>query len=398
MQTPKHIHDAVRNTLRSIGRNLTTPQVRAVKELLVGLLQNSTSILNHLNRGTGIRIGKQSERYRRHLEMIDIAALVEKHIFRTLPEVEEDTIIAYDLGDIAKPHAKKMEGVHPIFDGSERESSRGYELHGVSIHNQPVVMELHDADSKFLPQVREEIIGRLTERIGTKGIWVYDRGNDDEKLFSSHIRRKQRFIVRLKKNRNLVHKQSGMMQKVEDFLPGIYDVRLPKHRWKYTLVVHEHIEENQEQKPIRVLVRGVKVEKAEEIIEKYLCRWDIENLYKQMKEKFGLEEIRLLSLRKVKNLLALIQLATSISNRAFAEMTEEAEEESTVIFELSTTFKAFCHKRCLTKNRFAFTSFLQEHAPSLRPREREGNPFQRSLLPRREIRRMERETAEMGVS
>ena len=162
MQTPKHIHDAVRNTLRSVGKDLTTPQVRAVKELLVGLLRNSTSILNHLNRETEIRIGKQSERYRRHLENIDIAALVEKHIFRTLPEVEEDTIIAYDLGDIAKPHAEVMEGVHPIFDGSERKGSRGYELHGVSIHNQPVVMELHDADSKFLPQVREEIIDSVT--------------------------------------------------------------------------------------------------------------------------------------------------------------------------------------------------------------------------------------------
>ena len=76
---------------------------------------------------------------------------------------------------------------------------------------------------------------------------------------------------------------------------------------------------------------------------------------------------------------------------------EEKEEETTSAFELSTTFKAFCHKRCLTKNRFAFTSFLQEYSPTFRPREREGNPFQRSLLPRREIRRLKRETAEMGV-
>jgi len=397
MKTPKHIHDAVRNALRSIGSNLTAPQIRAVKELLVGLLQNSTSILNHLNMETEIRISKQSERYRRHLENIDVAALVENQIFRTLPEIEEYTIIAYDLGDIAKPHAKVMEGVHPIFDGSERKSSRGYELHGISIHNQPAIMELHDANSKFLPQVREEIIGRITEKVGMKGIWVYDRGNDDEKLFSAHVRRKQRFVIRLKKNRHLIHKKSGMKQKVEDYLPGIYDVRIPKHRWRYTLVVHEHIEEGQKQEPIRVLVRGVKVEKAEEIIETYLRRWDIENIYKQMKSKFGLEEIRLLSLKKIKNLIALIQLATSISNRTFAEMTEEKEEESTAVFELSTTFKAFCHKRCLAKNRFAFTSFLQEYSPTFRPREREGNPFQRSLLPRREIRRLKRESAEMGV-
>ena len=297
-----------------------------MKELLVGLLRNSTSILNRLNTETEISIGKQSERYRRHLGNIDLVSRVEQHIFRALPEMGDDTVIAYDLGDIAKPHARVMQGVHPIFDGSERKISRGYELHGVSIFNQPVVMELHDAGAKFLPQVREEIIDRITERVGTKGIWVYDRGNDDEKLFVAHIRRKQRFIIRLKKNRKLRHVRSGMTQKVEDFLPGIYDVRVPQHRWKYTLVAAEHIGEDQEQEPIRVPVRGVKVRKAEEIIEAYLRRWDIENLYKQMKGKFGLEEMRLLSLTKVKNLPALIQLATGISNSAFAEMTEEAEK------------------------------------------------------------------------
>lgn len=393
MSTPKHVHNAVAHALRSIGSHLTTPQTNTMKEMLVGLLKDNTPILNHLNRESSVKIAKQSERYRRHLENIDIAATVEERILRTLPEIEEDTVIAYDLGDIAKPHAKKMEGLSGIFDGSERKPSIGYVLHGVCIHNQPVVMELHDADSKFLPQARKEVIGRLSKKVGTNGIWVYDRQNDDEKLFSSHVRRKQRFVIRLKKNRKLLHTLSGMIQRTEDFLPGIYDVRVMGQRYRYTLVVYKHHLHND---PMRVLVRGVKVEKAEEIIETYLVRWDIENLYKQMKEKFQMEKIRLLSLKKLKNLLALIQLATSISNKTFADMTEQAED-TTATFELSVTFKAFCHHRSLTGNRFAFTSFLSEYAPSFQPRQRESNPLQRSLLPRREIRRLEREAAEMGV-
>ena len=117
-----------------------------------------------------------------------------------------------------------------------------------------------------------------------------------------------------------------------------------------------------------------------------------------MKEKFGLEKIRLLSLKKVRNLLTLVQLATSISNRAFAELVEEeTEERSTATFELATTFKAFCHRRCLTRNRFAFTTFLKEHAPALKPRERQRNVLQQSLFSRRVIRAWEREAAEMGV-
>ncbi len=184
-----------------------------------------------------------------------------------------------------------------------------------------------------------------------------------------------------------------MTQRVEDFLPGIYDVRVSGQLYRYTLVVYKHHKHNDS---IRVLVRGVEVKTAEDIIETYLVRWDIENLYKQMKEKFQMEKIRLLSLKKLRNLLALIQLATSISNTAFAEMTEQTENME-AHFELSVTFSAFCHHRSLTRNRFAFTSFLSEYAPSFQPRRREGNPLQRSLLPRREIRRLERESVEMGV-
>lgn len=154
MSTPKHLHSAVANALRSVGSRLTTPQARAIREILIGLLRDNTPILNHLNTSTRTTVGKQSERYRRHLQNIDMTAAAEERIFRTLPTVEDDTVIAYDLGDIAKPHAKKMEGLHGIFDGSERKPSTGYAIHGVAILNQPVVLEVHDANSKTLNQTR----------------------------------------------------------------------------------------------------------------------------------------------------------------------------------------------------------------------------------------------------
>ena len=68
---------------------------------------------------------------------------------------------------------------------------------------------------------------------------------------------------------------SGMAQKTEDFLPGVYDVRVVGQRYKYTLVVYKHHKHNN---PIRVLVRGVAVKTAEDLIEPYLVRWDIANL------------------------------------------------------------------------------------------------------------------------
>ena len=394
MRTPKHIHDAIRNTLRSVAEDLTLPQTRAAQEILAGLLRNHTPILNHLNTGTRTRMVKQTERYRRHLENIDIAAAVEERLFRTLPAVEEDTVIAYDLGDIAKPHAEKMEGISGIFDGSAKAPSVGYHLHGVAILNQPVVMEVHDAERETLNQTRLRVIDRVVQRIGRKGIWVFDRGNDGGRLFAALCRRKLRFLIRLRKNRHLVERCSGVLQAVEDFPPGIHEVHMPGQRWNFTLVVYEHAAETT---PMRVLVRGVEAEDAEDIIATYLLRWEIENLYRQVKEKFQLERIRLLSWQKLRNLLALIQLAMSISNRTFAEMVEDPDRR----FELSVTFRAFCHHRSLTENRFAFTSFLSMVAPSCAPRSTTINPLQRSLFPRHVLRQWTREmmeTAKMGVS
>lgn len=395
MRTPKYIHDAIRSALRCVAQDITLPQTRAVKEILLGLFTHSTPILNELNRDATIRVGKQSERHRRHLGNIDLARTIEERIFRTLPAMEDDDVISYDLGDIAKPRARKMEGLSGIFDGSERKPSRGYALHGVSALNQPLILEVHDANAKTLNQTRLAIIDRVRRQIGNKGIWVFDRQNDDEKLFAALAGRKLRFVIRLRKNRLLVHRPSGIVQTVGEFLPGIYDVRLPRQRRKYVLVVYKHHAHND---PIRVLVRDVIVNAAAEIIDVYLVRWEIENLYRQMKEKFQLEKVRVLSLRTLKNLLALIQLATSISNTVFAKMVEKENASSTATFELSVTFQAFCHHRALTQNRFAFTSFLSTVAPELRARDHTINPIQRSLFPRRVIRAWDREPAEMGVS
>lgn len=145
------LHNTIRNTLRSITKDCTLPQNKAVKELFLSLMREGTTIINHLadtETEKGVRIGKQAERLRRHLENVDLAGVIEEKISRTLPKTEEATTIAYDLSDIAKPHAKKMEGLSRIFDGSTRTGSNGYTFHGVSISNQPVIMRIHDPDTK----------------------------------------------------------------------------------------------------------------------------------------------------------------------------------------------------------------------------------------------------------
>jgi hypothetical protein len=267
-----------------------------------------------------------------------------------------------------------MEGLSRVFDGSERRSTKGYTIHGVSIHQQPVVMELHDAQRNTLNQTRLAAVDRIVKKTGTKGIWVFDRGNDDQKLFADLSERELRFVVRLTTKRKVIHTPSGMRVGIADFLPGIYQIVIPATGEEYTLVVHRHHEKLQ---PIRVLT-NVMVTEAEEIIETYLVRWDVENLFKQMKRKFDLEAIRLLSLGKIRNMLALTQLATSISNRVYeATVAKEANE-------LTHAFRTYCYHHCLYENRFSFTSFIGTVIPAITLPSRVPSP-QLSLLSWREL-------------
>ncbi|MBI5413886.1 transposase [Candidatus Peregrinibacteria bacterium] len=350
------IDNTIRNTLRNITKECTLPQKKGVKELLLSLMREGTTVVNHLaDTEKKVRVGKQAERYRRHLETIDLSVAIEERIGRTLPRVKENTVIAYDLSDIAKPHAKKMEGMARIFDGSERSGSKGYIFHGVSIFNQPVIMQLHDSNAKTLNQTRLKVIERVQKQTETRGIWVFDRGNDDQQFFAALKARDLRFVVRLRSNRHFIEKETGEIKACDAFVPGTYQVLLPKSREEYTLVVHQYHPVLQ---PIRVLT-NVAGKGAKEIIETYLERWDVENLFKQMKLKYNLEAIRLLSLKKIKNLIALVQMVVSLNNSIFEQVEKEKQGA------LSLSFSSFCYYRSLSRNRFSFTDFIATITPEI---------------------------------
>lgn len=366
--------NTIRNTLRGITKDCSLPQKKAVKELLLSVMREGTTIVNHLaDTGKSVRVSKQAERYRRHLENINLPSIIEDKIARTLPQIENDTVIAYDLSDIAKPHAEKMEGMTPVFDGSERKGSKGYVLSGVSIQNQPVIMRIHDGNAKTLNQTRLEVIDKIRKRIEKKGIWVFDRGNDDGQFFTALKERGLRFVIRLRSNRHFIVKGTGEIQTCDAFLPGTYQVTVPKSGEEYTLVVHQY---HPSLRPMRVLT-NVEGKEAKEIIEAYLERWDVENLFRQMKLKYNLEAIRLLSLKKIRNLLALVQMVTSLNNSVFEEIQKEKRSV------LSLSFSNFCYHRSLYRNRFSFTDFIATVTPEIQlPPSRSAQP---TLFSRRQL-------------
>lgn len=107
---------------------------------------------------------------------------------RAIAEIQTDTIIAIDVGDIAKPAAKVMEGLALIADGSDDHKIKpGYWLiSAVGVNPwteektpQPLMLDMWSAESEeFVSEnaVMKEVISEIHGLSDGQGIHAIDRG------------------------------------------------------------------------------------------------------------------------------------------------------------------------------------------------------------------------------
>jgi len=382
----KYILDEIRNNSRRLLRDLTVPQQKAVSEVIRGLFTAKQPILRHLAQNADLTAKKQAEKYSHHLGNVNLREKVEAAALSKVRHVmRKDTIIAYDLSDIAKEASKKMAKLSQVFDGSKREVTNGYTLHGVGINSLLLKFEVHDGEINTQNQTRRRIIEELNVELGGKGIWVFDRGNDDKGFFSflRHFVKAQ-FICRLRSNRQIVMKETGAIMKVSELPVGQHTVYLMNKynthvdtRAKYTLVISNHLEAKQ---PIRLLASLRNDYSSKQIVHMYLKRWGIENTFKRTKQKFNLEKIRVLDYQKFVNLVALVQFAVNVCTIMFAKIQKLTYS---LISGVLIYYKRFIHKKSLTFNLDSFISYIQF---SLKPKimyPKRGHPKQKPLFTRR---------------
>jgi len=386
----KYIQDSLRNNLRPIISSLSLPQQRAVTEMVRGLFTAQRPILRAMAQYQDISVKKQADKYTHHLGNINIKQSVDDLALRKArKQLTKDTIIAYDLTDIEKEDAKKMEGLHGTWDGSKKKASQGYMVHGVGMNSLLLKLQAHEADEKTLPQVRAEIMDELIPKLDGKGIWVYDRGNDSNQLlYDLRQYEKVRFILRIKENRRVVMKKSGVIMNVQDLLPGVYEVYLfDRHGKKVdqkvgviTLVIHNHLEHHE---PIR-LVTNLQWRRygVENIVAMYLDRWGIENTFKRAKTKFNLEDIRVLSWQKFVNLVSMIQFALLVCSTTFLGIQKSTNQ---LIIGVIMLYHRFLKQRSLTSNLDSFITYLQFSLKTFQQRPKKPPSVQVSLFTRDQL-------------
>jgi len=326
-----------------ISAGLSAPMARFVTQMLYGIQAAGDVKLSNIARSLNesIRLIKTENRLSRNLASQDLTEHVNERLVKeSVWRIGEDTVLAIDPGDLTKKHAKKMENMATVRDGSEGDLSKGYWLCSVvaaavcSSLVTPLWGELYSCEAEGFKSENAKIlslIGSITKHIGRAGIWTIDRGGDRIKLILELLKRDLRFVIRQRGDRHLLDQRGRKLSCEEiarrcprrttvrielrkdaqfrrlEISIGARRVRLPKRPDDQLLLV---VIRGFGQSPVMLLTNlDMKVKRTDlvRLMQIYLTRWKCEESYRFIKQAYNLEDVRVRSYVALRNTVALVQ-------------------------------------------------------------------------------------------
>jgi len=175
-------------------------------------------------------------------------------------------------------------------------------------------------------------ISMVSKQTDKKGAWVLDRGGDSRQIMDCFLDEELGFITRSKGKRHLIYRgrkdsvynlalacplpymervvrEEGKRKKIYFLEFGLRPVKLPGREERLYLVVVRGFG----QEPM-MLLTSQRVKRSRKsiwrIIESYITRWRIEETLRFIKQSYNLEDIRLLTYRRLQNMMALVLAVT----------------------------------------------------------------------------------------
>jgi len=130
-------------------------------------------------------------------------------------ELDDDTLIAIDLTDLAKPYARHMEHLAIVRDASDLKTRRvpgywcfqAYRFDADREHLAPMMVfpfSQNQPEFRSENQVLREAFWPIRQATGGRGVWVMDRGFDRREVIEPLLRLKVRWIIRQRGDRHLI--------------------------------------------------------------------------------------------------------------------------------------------------------------------------------------------------
>ena len=348
------ISSNLHNFLKKIGKNLSVPDKKFLRDATIGLLRAGNPIVCQMARN----LPNQRTKFVSRLDRLDQHLVKDSdfdhEVKEVLPEIwlpfiQDETPIILDLSDLAKPLAKKMDYLATVRDGSTGELVNGYwlvELYASLSRKNPVpiLLESFSHEEPYSPgqnPVVLKAVHKIFELTDNRGVLVVDRGFDGWVMFEDWLDNKYRFVARLVGKRHLLRFFEGSEQcqvwqwipiqarQLADQIPtphrfsklvrrhgkpafritqlGWVKVRLPGREENLTLVVSRLAGVD---KPM-MLLTNLPVENlvdAKRVLRFYIRRWECEEGIRFLKSQVNLEKIRTFRWPAIRRLVLLAVL------------------------------------------------------------------------------------------
>jgi DDE family transposase len=329
----------------TVSEGLTRPQRRFVHQMLYGIQATQDVKLSSISRSLQEKVPliKTEDRLSRNLA----APALDVHLLQRLaemgsPRVNSRTVLCLDLSDVRKEYAQKMEYLDLVRDGSSGELHQGYwlcEVTAAEVHGReivPLFQKLYSAEAPDFQGENAELLGAVEwveTLVGGRGIWAIDRGGDRRHVLEALLEGGSRFVIRSTGKRTVIdrrhlkgtvaevagrcrlrfaaqvtHFQDGQ-QKIYQLHYGAEPIWLPGRKEKLLLVVVAGFGREPLMLITSFVARAQDSESLWWIVQIYLTRWKIEETFRFLKQTYNLEDLRVLSYRRLQNLVVLVAVA-----------------------------------------------------------------------------------------
>lgn len=325
---------------------------------MFGLLKGGKCLLSSIarNNESNASIKKTIDKLSMHFDSFKNFNTLEANYIKLLKEtlpIDENTIFAVDGSDLAKPKSKKAELLDDIVDGSnDHKVVKGYwisEIVAVNNNGNPISVSssLYSTKEEGFLSSNAILYKQIDDNINNfkgKGIYVFDRGYDQNNLIDYLINKDQKFIIRVKDNRKYIvnnkiysfnelrkkYKGKVTLKRVtnnnKEYLNKIsyIKVKLLDKMFKgkeFTLLISYGI--NNEPFGIITNIKINNSHDVRKVIASYLKRWRIEEYFKFKKQEFEFEDIRLRSYNGIKLMNQLLTYVIGYLNTYYIDKTKE---------------------------------------------------------------------------
>lgn len=336
-----------------LGRHLSKPEARCVREMVMGILKKQQVHVNKIASGIKDRVAlpQTTKRFRNHYNKKGFSDKLHLgHLESVKGHIHNGDYIIFDGSDIQKKYATMMEGLDWVKDGDGDHVGPGYWLmnavhFGSDGEMTPLLNNLYSFDHGAMSANRETIgaIDQVLSVVDKDVTLLLDRGMDTPFIRGHLAGLDKNFVLRLNARTKLLYNgkelaanqvsrkltlsmgqtalrtgKDGKKRPV-DYLCAAAKVKLPGTDKQLWLVVAQRRNGGY----CWLLARSAKDNAAavtKEAFRAYAHRWKIEEYHRHMKSQYNLESVQVKTFEGLKSILAIMAVAMAMVYRTVAPL------------------------------------------------------------------------------